>query len=137
MPVLNCRTSLGAAVFALIALVLLGLGTTVTRADSPVPPEQSQSAERDEFILGNVLFVLLHEFGHAVIRDFEVPLLGLEENSADTLAAVTLNAAGVRDVMVVGRWVVRNRRHELVDEADLAVRCCEAAPQLWSRMEAF
>ena len=48
-----------------------------------------------------------------------------------------MTAAEVRDVMVAGRWVVRNRRHELVDEADLAVRCREAAPQLWSRMEAF
>lgn len=42
------------------------------------------------FVLGNVLFALLHEVGHAVIRDFEVPVLGLEENSADTIAAVAL-----------------------------------------------
>lgn len=49
--------------------------------------EFAQSATID-FILGNSLFVLLHEFGHAVIRDFEIPILGLEETSADTLAAV-------------------------------------------------
>jgi hypothetical protein len=42
------------------------------------------------FVLGNVTFALLHEFGHAVISDFEVPLLGLEENSADTIATVLL-----------------------------------------------
>lgn len=57
------------------------------------PPEQApaaSSADRDEFILGNIVFVLLHELGHAVIRDFQVPILGLEENSADTLAALTL-----------------------------------------------
>ena len=48
-----------------------------------------------------------------------------------------MSASGVRDVMVAGRWVVRSRRHELVDEADLAARCRAATPQLWSRMEAF
>ena len=44
----------------------------------------------DIFVLGNVVFALLHETGHAVIGDFAVPILGLEENSADTIAAVTL-----------------------------------------------
>jgi putative selenium metabolism protein SsnA len=48
-----------------------------------------------------------------------------------------MQAGHVRDVMVAGRWIVRNRRHELVDEADLVARCREAAPQLWSRMQAF
>lgn len=48
-----------------------------------------------------------------------------------------LTAAAVRDVMVAGRWVVRGRRHQLVDEEELAARCREAAPQLWERMEAF
>jgi putative selenium metabolism protein SsnA len=48
-----------------------------------------------------------------------------------------LTAAAVRDVMVAGRWVVRNRRHQLVDEETLAARCREAAPRLWKRMEAF
>jgi len=48
-----------------------------------------------------------------------------------------MRSAHVRDVMVAGRWVVRDRRHELVDEADLAARCRDAAPQLWSRMEAL
>lgn len=46
-------------------------------------------------------------------------------------------AAHVRDVMVAGRWVVRNRRHALVDENELAARCREAAPLLWKRMEAW
>ncbi len=46
-----------------------------------------------------------------------------------------LTAAAVRDVMVEGRWVVRNRRHQLVDEGELAARCREAAPILWRRME--
>ena len=51
--------------------------------------ETAQLATID-FILGNSVFVLLHEFGHVLIRDFDVPILGLEENAADTLAAVAL-----------------------------------------------
>jgi len=48
-----------------------------------------------------------------------------------------LTAAHVRDVMVAGRWIVRDRRHQLVDEEELAARCREAAPALWNRMEAY
>ena len=46
-----------------------------------------------EFVLGNSLFVVLHEFGHVVIRDFDIPILGLEETAADTLAALSLIVA--------------------------------------------
>jgi len=48
-----------------------------------------------------------------------------------------LTAGRVRDVMVAGRWIVRERRHLLVDEVALAARCREAAPALWKRMEAY
>jgi cytosine/adenosine deaminase-related metal-dependent hydrolase len=48
-----------------------------------------------------------------------------------------LGAWAVRDVMVDGRWVVRARRHILVDEDELAARCREAAPRVWARMEEF
>lgn len=48
-----------------------------------------------------------------------------------------MTAAHVRDVMVAGRWIVRSRRHLLVDEGELAARCREAAPRLWKRMEAY
>ncbi len=92
MPVMVCSKSPGPAGRRILAVLLLGMATTVARAAPAVAPEESPalSAERTEFILGNLLFVLLHEFGHAVIRDFQVPILGLEENSADTIAAVTL-----------------------------------------------
>jgi putative selenium metabolism protein SsnA len=48
-----------------------------------------------------------------------------------------MTVAQVRDVMAAGRWIVRNRRHLLLDEIELAARCREAAPQLWRRMEAY
>jgi len=45
---------------------------------------------RSQFVVGNIVFVLLHEFGHLVIDDFDIPVLGNTEDAADTLAAVTL-----------------------------------------------
>jgi len=45
-----------------------------------------------------------------------------------------MNASHVRDVMVAGRWIVRDRRHLLIDEASLAARCRVAAPELWGRI---
>jgi hypothetical protein len=41
-----------------------------------------------EFVTGNVLFVLAHEVGHALIREMELPVLGKEEDAADALATV-------------------------------------------------
>lgn len=46
-----------------------------------------------------------------------------------------MGAPAVRDVMIGGRWVVRDRRHILVDEEELAAHCRAAAPLLWARME--
>src|ERR1700742_2743065 len=41
-----------------------------------------------EFVTGNVLFVLAHETGHALISVFELPVLGREEDAADSLATI-------------------------------------------------
>ncbi|MDQ3752186.1 MAG: amidohydrolase family protein [Actinomycetota bacterium] len=45
-----------------------------------------------------------------------------------------MNASHVRDVMVAGRWIVRDRRHLLIDEEAVAAHCRVAAPELWARM---
>ncbi len=59
-------------------------------AAEPAATPAPDPAAATEFLVGNTVFVLAHEFGHAIIRDFKVPILGLEENSADTLAAGVL-----------------------------------------------
>lgn len=41
----------------------------------------------------------------------------------------------VRDVMCAGRWIVRDRRHEIIDEDETYARCREAAPAMWERMQ--
>lgn len=71
-----------------------------------------------------------------VVLDYRAPTPLRPENLAGHLL-FGMTAAAVRDVMVAGRWVVRGRRHQLVDEDELAARCREAAPMLWKRMEAF
>ncbi len=74
------------------ALVLI-LQMAVPARAAPAEVQPSSSVEptaATEFLIGNTVFVLAHEFGHAIIQDFSVPILGLEENSADTLAAGVL-----------------------------------------------
>jgi hypothetical protein len=47
-------------------------------------------SDRIEFVIGNVVFVTLHEFSHLIIEDFDIPVLGNGEDAADTLAAISL-----------------------------------------------
>lgn len=71
-----------------------------------------------------------------VVLDYRVPTPLTAANLPGHLV-FGVTAAHVRDVMVAGRWIVRDRRHQLVDEEELAARCREAAPALWNRMEAY
>ena len=41
---------------------------------------------RIEFVIGNIFFVAMHELGHAVVSELEVPVLGREEDTADVFA---------------------------------------------------
>jgi len=43
-----------------------------------------------EFVSGNLLFTLLHELGHAAINQFDLPVLGKEEDAADSFASTRL-----------------------------------------------
>ena len=47
-----------------------------------------------EFVAGNMLFVLLHEMGHAHITEQGLPVLGREEDAADSFAVVTMLKMG-------------------------------------------
>jgi Putative metallopeptidase len=50
----------------------------------PIRPENRQRLI--EFVLGNMLFVVTHEIGHAVIGEMQMPVLGREEDAADAFA---------------------------------------------------
>jgi hypothetical protein len=68
-------------------------------APEPQPVYRTQGLDERTltFILGNVQFLLAHELGHLVIGEFEVPVLGPEENAADYIAATALIRTQRRD----------------------------------------
>jgi hypothetical protein len=117
-----------------VTIAVLMLQHTPAVADGAteaVAPKISSAGE--VFIVGNTTFALLHEFGHVVIRDFDVPLLGLEEESADTLAAVALilfdrqqPEAGFGEMLAVTALA-----QELIWEAGLERN--NAATALWAQ----
>ena len=45
----------------------------------------TNEADKTEFVAGNLVFVMLHEFSHVVIDDFDIPVFGNGEDAADTL----------------------------------------------------
>ncbi|HMA73060.1 MAG TPA: DUF4344 domain-containing metallopeptidase [Xanthobacteraceae bacterium] len=55
---------------------------------------QQQRIDRVEFVVGNTLFILLHEIGHVIMNDMNVPVLGREEDQADTFSAITMLKIG-------------------------------------------
>jgi hypothetical protein len=74
----------------------LAAPTTPPAATHAAAPPQVADA-RVAFVISNTIFALLHEMGHAIIRDFNVPLLGMEEDSADTLAALIMLSGGAAE----------------------------------------
>jgi hypothetical protein len=48
-------------------------------------------AELIGFVEGNLLFMGLHELGHAIISEFEIPVIGREEDGVDRLAIWALS----------------------------------------------
>lgn len=56
-------------------------------------PEESQY-EMGEAVGAVDSFILAHEFGHALIHNFELPVLGREEDAADGIATALLLLAG-------------------------------------------
>ncbi len=47
--------------------------------------------------MGNVQFVLLHEFAHLLIGEFQIPVFGPEETAADYIAATALLQESMQD----------------------------------------
>ncbi len=56
--------------------------------------DRQQRIERVEFVVGNTLVLLLHEVGHVLVSQFQLPVLGREEDAADTYAALTMLRIG-------------------------------------------
>ncbi|MEL6964588.1 MAG: DUF4344 domain-containing metallopeptidase [Pseudomonadota bacterium] len=56
------------------------------------------------FVIGNTLFTLYHELGHALVDLLDLPVIGREEDAVDGFAAVTMipeTPDEVRDALIV------------------------------------
>jgi hypothetical protein len=51
---------------------------------------ESSDAELEEQAIGVNSFILAHEFAHALIENFELPVLGKEEDAADSISTALL-----------------------------------------------
>jgi hypothetical protein len=72
--------------------IAAGIDEAVKALDaSPRAKKLSQQAKKDlvEFVIGNTLFVMAHELGHALMYEMSMPVLGREEDAADSFAVVT------------------------------------------------
>jgi hypothetical protein len=77
------------------------------------PPEHHKRLA--EFVAGNMLFVLLHEMGHTAVTEMGLPVLGKEEDAADSFAATRLIRieSGVSDRVLTEAaqgWFMSDRR---------------------------
>ncbi len=106
----NNRTRRHQHVQVLAITLLLGAGPVLGQPAPPKPElqaridEAARMLEADprlkrfspqklkevvEFVVGNSLFVLAHEMGHTAIGEMGLPVLGREEDAADTFATLT------------------------------------------------
>lgn len=63
---------------------------TTTFEDDVAGLTDSQMEKTVEFAFDNGLFFLFHEMGHMLISEFNLPVLGREEDAADTLSTLIL-----------------------------------------------
>jgi Putative metallopeptidase len=89
-------------------------------------PKLAKLSEQDrqkltEFVVGNMLFVILHELGHAAITQLSIPVLGKPEDAADSFAAVGLIRIGSTFTQRVladaaKGWFLNDRRDVATDD---------------------
>ena len=78
-----------ALTFALFGICEAGAGRTTANGGTPRESESAfvaPSTDEISFASDVVLHVVFHELGHALIREFDLPVLGNEETMADAFA---------------------------------------------------
>lgn len=69
--------------FALLLLLCARLACA-----DPTPPPLTQNVAR--FVLANAEFSVMHEMGHVLIAEYDLPVLGREEDAADQIGFILL-----------------------------------------------
>ncbi len=85
------RTLLSIALAGLLPFCAADAGATTLEQDLHDLTSQ-QVDDTTEFSLGNSMFFLLHEAGHMLVSEFDLPVLGREEDAVDTLSTLLLLA---------------------------------------------
>ncbi len=100
-------------VFFIRVTLVLALSFSL-QAGEAVSPVAKTKWERD-FLLANLEFTLLHEFGHLLIEELKLPVLGMEEDAADRLAMIVMMTEHEKKssadfipwlLSVAGRWYI-------------------------------
>jgi hypothetical protein len=104
---LTNRPRRGLKTAALISALLLGAGPVLAQAirtpyakiDTGSETRLNQGPQRArqdraEFVVGNMLFVLLHEMAHVHVTEMGLPVLAREEDAADAYATLALLKMG-------------------------------------------
>lgn len=73
----------------LARLLLVGAALVAVPAGAQELTEEQQLAAT-EFAINNSMFIMQHEIGHLLIAELELPVLGKEEDAADSLATLLL-----------------------------------------------
>src|SRR5436853_6177878 len=74
------------------AQIRTGIDDAVRALDKSPRLQQLSSEKKKhlvEFVIGNTLFAMAHEMGHGLINEMNMPVLGREEDAADSFATVT------------------------------------------------
>jgi hypothetical protein len=85
---------------------------------------EQQRIDRVEFVAGNTLVLLSHELGHVLIAEMHLPLLGREEDAADTYAALRMLTFGTSFsqhelAQAAQGWFLNDRRDQETGEKPL------------------
>ena len=72
---------------ATLCLALLA-GTAAMASEQP--PAQALRSDSGRFVAANAEFTLVHEMGHLLIAELDLPVLGREEDAADQLGFISL-----------------------------------------------
>jgi Putative metallopeptidase len=78
---------------------------------------QQQRKDVVEFVAGNMLFVLTHELGHALIGEMDLYVLGREEDAADAFAVTAMLEVGTEVsarvlVQAATGWFLSDKRNQ-------------------------
>src|SRR5262245_11971183 len=80
---------------ARIALTAPKLEAAARALEAPLKGlSQQERQETVEFAVGNLFFSLFHELGHAAVTEMGLPVLGREEDAADSFATVSMLQMG-------------------------------------------